>query len=204
MTKVVVVAGIALLAGSALVACEPADDLATPSAVDDVAADVPVPDVAEVERRARQPARDWHRRSRLVEVTVVLGTDGRWVESRATYLAPDADRMLVVTVAPGGLTSQQPTLATLGFTPPTREGLEQVPAAPSEVVEPLAAAEAAVSSGCVEQVGEVLYATGAPAGWNGGGWTSPPGWRVSAVGEGGGVRLTTDGSIPDEACFDVP
>lgn len=139
-------------------------------------------------------AAQWQRDARIVEVAVTLGDDGEWAEATVTYLAADADRLMLARVSADGTTVQRPTLSTLGLLPVSAEALAAVPSLPDGVLDPAALADAAGEplDGCgfAGDVSEVVYSTGAPAGWDGERWVEQPSWTaIVGAGEAGAVAL---------------
>jgi hypothetical protein len=200
-----------VVVAAVLVACQPVDDLENAAGGEGPAGEdrpAEFADLGALEDTVEPNAREWDGGSRLVEVSAGLDEEGRWRKSRVTYVAPDADRMFVVALGDDGTTVQQPTLETLGFVSPTDEALREVPSLPDGAVPPERAAE--VADDVLDECGidgdprEVLYATGAPAAWDGSAWTADPAWSVSVLAGTGGVWLEIDGSVADEACFAVP
>ncbi|MDP8969162.1 MAG: hypothetical protein M3N52_01360, partial [Actinomycetota bacterium] len=117
-----------------------------------------------------------------------VGLDERmaWTEARLTYLAAEADRFLTVQLRPTGGVQERPTLATLGLKPVSARGLQQLPPMPTNAREPAALARAARSAliecGVDQPTRGVLYATGAPASWDGQRWADPPVWTATVTG----------------------
>lgn len=197
-----------------LAACQPVDEVEPGAAesaagerTDSSGADL---DLTTVEAAAEAVATEWDRGARVVELSVRLDADGSSRQARVSYVAPEADRMLVVTVDGSGSSSQELTLETLGFAPLPREAVASIPALPAAVVEPPAAVRAVEErealEACVDEgpPQEVLYATGAPGAWDGGGWAPAPVWSLAVLAPGGGVRVNVDGTVPDEPCLSVP
>ncbi|MEE8602628.1 hypothetical protein [Euzebya tangerina] len=123
---------------------------------------------------------------------VVFMTDGRWDSVRLTYVAPDAERMLVYRSAPDDLRLERPLLEGLQLPSIPALGVELIDPFPEDALEPidLAAAAAPALADCDaegEEVRAVLYATGAPATWDGSTWTRLPSWRATVVTESVGV-----------------
>lgn len=193
----------------ALVACQPVDDevdLDQPSPTPDGDPAVSVTDLDGLLQTTETAAGEWDADARLVELSVSL-EEGEPVSGRATYVAPDAARLLVVDVSEGSVDEQQPTAETLGFEPVPGDALGEVPTPPGDLVEPRDVPEAAsdVLDACgVDDAREVLYATGAPAAWDGSSWADSPEWRVTVLDdEGEGAVLDHDGTPRSEPCIDV-
>jgi hypothetical protein len=140
-----------------------------------------------------------------VPVEVVAGVDGGvWGSAAITYLAPDADRFLLVTVTPDGTSQQRPTLETFGLQPITGGAIEAVPS-PDGLMPPAALLDSAADllDDCDvdEEITTIIYTTGAPAAWDGTAWTEPLAWEAvlsTADGEGATVDARTGrpGSSP--------
>lgn len=198
-----------LAAGAiALAACQPVDDdvgleSSSPTPGD---ADVAITDLDGLLEATEASAGEWDADARLVELSVGMD-DGSLTEGRATYVGPDADRLLVVEVTGSGIDEQQPTAETLGFEPVPRDALDEVPEPPGDLVEPGELPEEAADAldHCgVDDPHEVLYATGAPAAWDGTAWADAPSWRVTVLDEEGeGVVLGHDGTPRPEPCIEV-
>lgn len=199
----------ALLAGSLLaVACQPVDTevaegepvdardtgappaaAGTPGAPTSATA-APADLTALLEVQASTAAQ-WQAGARPVELVASLD-DGRWTGTTILYLAPDADRFLLVSADAGGAAQQRPTLATLGLEPVTGPGVEAVPPLPELVLDPVALAAAAAGALAACDAGgdvtSVAYTTGAPATWDGQAWVEPPVWTATvAADDGAGV-----------------
>jgi hypothetical protein len=136
-------------------------------------------------------AAEWQVAARPVEVFAGLA-GGAVQRAQVTYLAPDADRFMVVTVSPDGTSQERPTLETLGLAPVDAPGMEQVPAPPEGTLDPFplaaAAADALAACGLGGDPGAVLYATGAPAAWDGQTWTQQPAWTAT-------IRVADEGAV---------
>ncbi|HVM14927.1 MAG TPA: hypothetical protein VM287_11455 [Egibacteraceae bacterium] len=152
--------------------------------------------LSEAVTRADTEAARWQASARLAEAVVQVDEDGRLVEGRLTYLAPHADRLLAVEVTQEGLRQERPTLATLDLAPIPPEAVEAVPPLPEGAREPAelvaAAAEAFAACDVDGTPSAVLYATGAPLGWNPQeeAWTVPLRWTATVTtATGGGAVL---------------
>ncbi|CAN5480092.1 hypothetical protein BH23ACT7_BH23ACT7_18720 [soil metagenome] len=204
----------ALLAGG----CQPAGD-ASPAGSETVPAAAPddprgrprtdfPATLAELSRLGGMTAAEWQEDPRLADAAVELAPDGAWASARLTYLAADADRFLTLRMEPGSTSQQRPTLGGLGLTAVGGEALEAVPPLPDDTLEPadLAAAAAPVLERCGASgaVTTVLYATGAPAIWDGQSWTVDPQWRATvATGSGGAaVDPRTGAAVLDDPCLE--
>ncbi|HUH07167.1 MAG TPA: hypothetical protein VML96_05090 [Egibacteraceae bacterium] len=154
-------------------------------------------------------ARSWQSGARVSELFIELDEGRDWAGAQLTYLGPGADRMLVVTITPEGTGQERPTLATLGLSAVSPEGLGEVPA-PDGLAEPDALIEAA--AGVLESCGAsggpsgLLYATGAPISWDAGAgaWSAPPVWTatVFASGAGGAALDPSSGAPVGDGCVD--
>jgi hypothetical protein len=138
-------------------------------------------------------AAEWQEGAVPVEIDATVA-DGAWTDAAVLYLAPDADRVLRISSGAGGTRQERPTLATLGFFPIPPGALDAVSPLPADALDPPALADAAVepleACGAGDEVVSVVYASGAPAAWDGERWTSPPAWRAVAwTSDGDGVRL---------------
>jgi hypothetical protein len=186
-----------VLAALAVAACQPVDDAIAPAepAIDpDAVAASPAPgtpqtstampaDLAALLEGQSTTATEWQADPRPAEVLALL-EDGRWTGATVTYLAPDADRFLVVAVGSGGGGQQRPTLDTLGLEPIAAGGVEAIPPLPDGILPPapLVEAAAAARGECgLGDVTTVLYSTGAPAAWDGERWTAPLRWRATLL-----------------------
>ena len=200
---------IVITLGLLLVACQPVDDEV------DLDQQSPAPeeedgaagaDFDRILSAADEAADEWDAAARLVEISVSV-EDGAPVSGRVTFLGPDAARLLVVEVTGDTVEEQQPTAETLGFEPVPADALSEVPEPPEDLVEPDGLVDdlGGVLVGCgVDEAREILYATGAPAGWDGSAWVDAPQWRVTVVGEdGAGAVLEPDGEPRSEPCIDV-
>lgn len=152
-------------------------------------------------------AAQWQAGTRVVEVVVELDGDA-WQRATVTYLAPDADRFLVVDTTPEGTSQQRPTLATLDLPPVPGAALEQVPPWPTDALEPAALVEVSAQAreDCgVGEVTSVVYASGAPAAWNGEAWTEPPTWTATLSDGASAVIVDpVTGAAPADACSAGP
>ncbi|HUG83542.1 MAG TPA: hypothetical protein VMM13_03210 [Euzebya sp.] len=130
----------------------------------------------------------------LADVTVWLDEDARWQRVRLTYVAPDAERMLTYRSSPEDLRIERPRLAGLQLPELPGEAVEDIEPFPDDVLEPAALAGAAeralADCGAQGEVVEaVLYATGAPAAWDGTEWSRNPTWRATVVTQSAGVTV---------------
>lgn len=192
-------------------ACQPVDELSTTSATDGEASE-PVAwgtdDLGDLRSAAGEAARDWDGDARLVKVSVRLDSDLAWEEATTTYVAPDADRLLVLIASEDGLAEEEPTLETLGFESPPAAAVDELPELPQDVIPPATAAERAMDPldecDVSDDPRQVLYSNGAPGSWDGSAWVSEPTWVVSVTSEDGGVRLGVDGAVAEDPCYEVP
>lgn len=165
----------------------------------------------ELASRASEEAARWQENPRLVEMRVELDGEDQpsWTRARATLVAPEGRRLLVVEWGAQGRDEHRPRLAGLGLSPVPEEALAAVPAAPDDVAEPGelagAAEEALADCGFDGPATAVLYASGAPDAWDpeGGGWTEPPAWSATVTNEdGAGVTLDpVTGERQPPECF---
>ncbi len=127
-------------------------------------------------------AAQWQNAPVVSEVLVNLDGDGAWREASVTYLAPDADRFLVVQLSAEGTSQEQPTLEGLELSAVPEPALAEVPD-PDGLLDPSALIDAAEPTldecGVGAPPGTVLYASGAPAAWDGERWTEPPQWTAT-------------------------
>lgn len=161
--------------------------------------------LAELLSRADSTAAQWQSGAKPAQIAVDLEA-GVPVASTITYLAPDADRFLLVRFDADGLSQERPTLDTLALQAVTAAGLEQVPALPEGTLDPgsllAAASQAGEQCGLGDDIGVVLYATGAPAAWDGANWVEPPGWTaLLSAGQQGAVQVDpATGAATGETC----
>lgn len=162
-----------------------------------------VPDtLAALLERAGSSAAEWQAEARPVAVFAGLA-DGVVQRAQVTYLAPDADRFMVITVSPDGASQERPTLGTLALEAVDAPGMEQVPALPEGALDPFplvaAAADALAACGIGGDPDAVLYATGAPAAWDGQSWAEQPAWTATIrSGDEGAVQVDpTSGALQD-------
>lgn len=187
-----------LLSAGLLVACQPVDvAVREPDAVSDRPKAPAPPDRGAPGTKlpvspqglvtlADSTAQAWLAEAVAVEVLARVDGD-RVVEAEVTYVAGEAERMLLVGLADGGgVATSQPTLDGLDLIPVTTSGLEAVPPMPEGAppVPALAAAAGAALADCeaTAPVTEVRYATGAPYAWDGAGWTTEPTWTAAVSG----------------------
>ncbi|CAN5211439.1 hypothetical protein BH23ACT9_BH23ACT9_11440 [soil metagenome] len=147
---------------------------------------------------AAPEALTWQDEPVLADLTVWLDIEDpgpvTWARARLTYVAPGAERMLTYRSRPGELRIERPRLAGLQLPELPRAAVEAIPPLPEGVLEPvdLAAASARALADCEagsSPVEAVLYATGAPAAWDGTQWTRIPTWRATVVTAGVGVSV---------------
>lgn len=187
---------VALAAVLGAAACQPVD--APPSrdaSTDDVGASEPtepgapaansVPQSLEdLRARLETVAQEWQTQAVIAEIHVSLA-DSAWSEVLVTYVAPDADRLLLVGLDAEGSSQQRPTFSTLGMQPVSAAGVAEIAPFPDGAREPQELAELAAP--LLEECGvdpfasSVLYATGAPVAWDGEHWTEEPTWTATVV-----------------------
>lgn len=195
--------------------CQPAGDpavLEEPDAAgDEVAAPPPLPStLAGLLAETDAVAAEWQKATRVVEALVDLTPELEPARARVTYLAAEADRFLTVEVGEQGPTQERPTLATLGIDAIDADGVAAIPSLPPQAQEADALADAAVpvleACGFDTAVETVLYASGAPAGWDGDRWADDPEWTAIARSSGGGaVALDPVDATPDaDPCVGAP
>lgn len=194
-----------------VVACQPVDELSTGPAAGGEAAEPDAwgsEDLGDLTTATGDIAREWDADARLVKVSVRLDDELAWEEASTTYVAPDADRLLVITASEEGTEDERPTLETLGFEALPPEAVDELARLPADVVPPDSAAERAADAldDCdyPDDPHQVLYANGAPGSWDGTSWVSEPEWTVAVTSEGGGVRLDLGGSVVEDPCFELP
>lgn len=188
------------------VGCQPADDPAVlegpgEAGSEDAARAPGPPTLDEVMAETDAVAAEWQDDARPVEAIVHV-TPQQPVRARVTYLAPEADRFLTVEIGEQGPTQERPTLATLGLGSIDAEGLEAVPSLPSQARDADVLAEAAgpVLEGCGfdTAVDTVLYASGAPAAWDGQRWAGDLEWTATVRStDGGAVALDPVDAAPE-------
>lgn len=206
----------ALAVAAALAGCQPAqsplDDEPTGAEGAPGGEDGMPGSLDELADRASEEAARWQEGSRLVEIRVELDggdDDASWRTARATFVAPDAQRLLTVEWGPDGRGEHRPRLAGLGLSPVPAEALAGVPARPDGAREPgelAAAAEQPLAECDLEGPPvAVLYASGAPDAWDPerGNWPEPPEWSAAITNEGGaGVTLDPVTAEPQQPrCF---
>lgn len=201
-----------------LAACQPVDHLeledeeAEPAPLPGGGASGQLPDTLEgLLDRGQDLAREWQREPVLAEVAVTVAGE-RWRRARLLYLAADADRFLSLRFDREQVSQERVTLETLGLEPVPAGGLAGIPQFPTDALEPAALVEQAQPhvDGCLEgPPTEIIYDTGAPAAWQGSGWSDPPVWSATlwhAGGDGGGqgrrVNPVTADPV-DEVCATV-
>lgn len=130
------------------------------------------PTLPEALARTDRVAREWQAGPRLTQLRVVTG-GAVLALVEATYVAPEADRFLVVTLTPDGDEQQRTTLDALGLVPVTEEALDEVPDLPAVVLDPFA-----LLAACGSDAAELLVLSGAPEAWDGETWEPAPRWRA--------------------------
>jgi hypothetical protein len=149
---------------------------------------------------ADQEAHAWQDAPVLVDVTVWLDPTGEWEEVRLTYVAGAAERLLTYRSTPEDLRIERPRLAGLQLPELPTAAVAEIPALPADVLEPVdlaAAAERGLADcGADGPVRAVLYATGAPATWDGTSWTRTPGWQATVFTEAVGVTVDPTSGTP--------
>ena len=152
-------------------------------------------------------ATEWQDEPVPVEIAAELA-DGRWTSARTMYMAPDADRFLLVTSGQGA-GQLRPTLATLGLEPVPAAAMAEVPPFPELSQGPQSLAESA--QGPLEEcsaggeVTSVVYGTGAPASWDGERWTQAPRWTatVTVAGVGAVVLDPVTAEAEPDSCIAI-
>lgn len=167
--------------------------------------------LGELVSRASEEAARWQEDPRLVEMRVELDGEEEpsWTSARATFVAPEGRRLLVVEWGPEGRDEHRPRLEGLGLSPVPQEALDAVPAPPDETAGPgqlAGAAEDALADCDFDgPATAVLYASGAPDAWDpeGGGWAEPPAWSATITNaDGAGVTLDpVTGERQPPQCF---
>jgi hypothetical protein len=195
-----------------LAGCQPADDSALDSEpmADEPASPAPAepPDQAlpgtleELLEGFSGTARQWQDDPVVAEIVVEL-EGGAWTAASVLYLAADSDRYLRLRMDRRGTTQDRHTLEGLELLPVTGPGLSALPD-PEPLLDPVPLADAAADSveACgVEAVRSVLYATGAPAAWDGERWTEEPAWTATLSGAADAVVDPTTGApVGDDPC----
>ena len=192
----------ALAAAAALAACQPVDDLApeadrTAEVETETPLDAPVHgmpgSLTELMARAEPEALAWQDEPVLAEILVEVGRGSEWQRAALTYVAANADRQLVLTVTAEEVREELTTLAALQLKPLSPRAVAQIPALPPEAKQPaelVRLARAALRECRIAGAPEgVLYATGAPAAWNGRRWTAPPQWTATVATGDGAVQF---------------
>lgn len=190
------------LAVVVLVACQPVDDVGpdprrTVEQVTQTPLDAPVrgmpTSLAELVERAEPEARAWQDEPVLAEILVDVEAGGGWRRAQLTYVAANADRLLTVTVTADQVSDELTTLDALQLRPVSARAMRQVPALPVDVLQPAELVtrgrEALRACGFRATPTGVLYATGAPAGWNGRRWAAPPEWTATVTSDRGAAQL---------------
>ncbi len=139
-------------------------------------------------------AQAWQDEPVLVDATVWLDPDGTCTQVRSTWVAAEADRFLTVRATPDRLRVERPLLEGLQLQELSDEAVTAIPALPADVLEPVALGEAAASAladcdAADRTVMAVVYATGAPAAWDGTEWTTVPRWQATVVTSSTGVAV---------------
>ena len=133
-------------------------------------------------------ATQWQSEPVVAEIVVELES-AAWTNAAVTYLAPDADRFLLLRMTAEGMSQERPTLEAFDLLPVTAEGVEEIPS-PDGLLDPSTLVDAAadVLDDCgVGEPTAVVYATGAPAAWDGERWTETPQWAATVTGEGAAI-----------------
>lgn len=154
-------------------------------------------------QRGQEVANEWQETPVLAELQIDVDEAGAWSGVRMIYLAAEADRLLQLVEEGGDFSEQRPSLASLSMQAVPAEGLDELPGFPQDALAPEDLATAAGARECgVEGGATVLYATGAPAAWNGTAWASPPQWRALVTGaDGTGAELDISSGASD-GCLD--
>ena len=143
----------------------------------------------------RTTAAQWQADPVVAEVVVEL-EEGQWTSATVTYLAADADRFLLLRSGQEGTTEERPTLEGFELAPVDAAGVTAIPG-PGELLDPdeLGEAAAEVLEACgVGEPTSVVYASGAPAAWDGERWTEAPRWRATVAGEAAALIDATSGT----------
>ena len=141
-------------------------------------------------------AQTWQDDPVLADFTVFLA-EGEWESVRLTYVAADAERMLVYESTPEQLSLERPLLEGLQLLPVPGAAIAAIEVLPEGALEPVELAEASATAladcdAAGEEVRAVLYATGAPAAWDGTQWTRTPTWRATVVTDSTGVLVEVE------------
>lgn len=157
---------------------------------------------------AEPEALTWQEEPVLADLTVWLES-GEWDRVRLTYVAAASERMMTYRSDPEQLRVERPLLSGLQLPVLPREATEQLTPLPEGVLEPAALGEAAAASlaecgAAGEAVEAVLYATGAPAAWDGTTWRPIPTWRATVVSASAGVIVdpVTGGPFAPLTCVE--
>ena len=147
-----------------------------------------VPHLDELRATFESTATQWQADPVVAEIVIELDS-AAWTNAAVTYLAPDADRFLLLRMTPDGMSQERPTLEAFDLLPVTAEGVEQIPS-PDALLDPSTLVDSAadVLDNCgVGEPTTVIYATGAPAAWDGERWTETPQWAATVSGEGAAI-----------------
>jgi hypothetical protein len=138
--------------------------------------------------RLETVAPEWQAEAVVAEIHVSLA-DATWTQAVVTYVAPDAERLLLVDLDAAGMSQQRPTFSTLGLHPVSAAGVAEIPPFPEEAQDPqeLAAVAAPMLEACGVDpiVSSVLYASGAPVAWDGERWREQPTWTAAVATQDG-------------------
>lgn len=199
------VLAVAVVLGGLAAACQPVDS-GVPAAGEETVVEGTAPpeaaeqgselagDLTDLLSSLESVAAEWQEDAAVAEILAAVEGEV-WRRATVTFLAPDADRMLVLQVDQAGTSQQRPTLETLELEPVSADGLADMPPLPDGALPPGAlverAGEALEECG-IGDVDSVLYSTGAPAAWDGTSWTEPPAWTATLAG-GEGDSGAADG-----------
>lgn len=185
---------LAVLAAVAGVACQPVDPSAQRTAAPAEtapAAPLGAPGagtprtLADLLAAGARAAGDWEEGARIADVRLSLDDVGLVGEADLLYVAPDADRMLVVALTDEGLSQSRPTLATLSLQPLPADAVAAIPDLPAAFTDLDAvvadARAGADQCGSLPALRGVLYSSGAPYGWDGERFETPPAWSAKAL-----------------------
>lgn len=181
-------------------ACQPVDsdlDLAEPSPSGGIA-----PHIGALQQHLEAAASRWQDHPRMAELVVEVDEQRRAVRAAATYVAAGAEEVLSVSLDAEGVDQYRQPLREYGVGPLPVAAVEEIPRLPERVLDPGALLEAAAGArsecGSTATPTRVIYATGAPAAWQGTSWRTAPSWGgiVVAGDEAVAVSPTTGDPVP--------